>query len=165
MVPADRRSAEHSLRGRGTPFVDEYDHTVHLTAGSAAFGQKQTRERRPVRADQLTCNPAPLTFEAGATAEIQQPLNGKSGQPDETSKRHPLGESVKTLRALRQRITQARTGVQPKPAASPKVSFAKGPGCRFNSCVGKVEMHGCLLSRNVTSAIVKVVLAESLWTD
>jgi poly(hydroxyalkanoate) depolymerase family esterase len=57
-----------------------------------------------------------------ATAEIQQALKAKPAKPDESRQRHPLGESVKALRSLRQRAPQARKGGAPKPPASPKVS-------------------------------------------
>jgi poly(hydroxyalkanoate) depolymerase family esterase len=57
-----------------------------------------------------------------AAAEIQRALTGNRVKQDETRQRHPLGESVKTLRSLRQRAPRARKGGSPKAPASPKVS-------------------------------------------
>ncbi len=54
-----------------------------------------------------------------ATAEIQHALTAK---PDGQRQRHPLGESVKTLRNVRQRAPQAHKGGALKPPATPKVS-------------------------------------------
>lgn len=56
-----------------------------------------------------------------AAAKIQRALTGKPARPDEPRQRHPLGESVKALRTLRQRSPEASKSGQPKPAASPKV--------------------------------------------
>ena len=59
---------------------------------------------------------------ADATAEIQQALTGKRAKPDESRQRHPLGESVKTLRNLRQHGQEGRMGNAGTTSHSPHVS-------------------------------------------
>jgi poly(hydroxyalkanoate) depolymerase family esterase len=73
-----------------------------------------------------------------ATAEIQQALTGKPAKRDESRQRHPLGDTVKTLRSLRQRGPQARKGGAAKTPASLKVSEgAQFVTRQFSSHAGK----------------------------
>jgi poly(hydroxyalkanoate) depolymerase family esterase len=73
-----------------------------------------------------------------ATAEIQQALTAKRAKPDEARQRHSLGESVKTLRSLRQRAPEARKGNEANPSAPPKASEgAEFQTRRFSCHAGK----------------------------
>ena len=56
-----------------------------------------------------------------ATAEIQQALTAKRAKPDGSRQRHPLGESVKTLRSVRHRAPEGRNGGAAKSSVSPNV--------------------------------------------